>query len=392
LRIRCIETGETQDFDDRSTMRGIEKNKKMASFLISFYLSAICTLLIIKLGKKHFATLDSDLASVQKVHLEAVPRIGGIGIFIAVLMTGGYTMWREPMIGKWIALLMLCSSVAFGGGIVEDITKNVSATRRLLLTMLAALFGFFLLDARIEHIDWIGSLWRLNPIWIGLPLTVLAVAGIANAVNIIDGFNGLASAVSICMLLSLGYVALQVGDMFVLVAALMVAGATAGFFVFNYPAGLIFLGDGGAYFLGFMLGELSILLVMRNPQVSTWYAALLLIYPVFETLFSVYRRLFLRGHSPSMPDGIHLHSLIFRRIVHWTVGRRDARALMHRNALTSPYLWLISLMAVIPATLLWRHTWALISFCALFVSSYIWLYARIVRFRAPRWMIFGKRK
>ncbi len=364
----------------------------MASFLISFYLSALCTLLIIKLGKRHSSMLDSDLASVQKVHLEAVPRIGGIGIFAAVMLTGAYTMWRAPTIGKWIALLMLCSSVAFAGGIVEDITKNVSPLRRLLLTMIAAGLGFFLLDARIEHIDWIDSIWHLDPLWIGLPLTILAVAGIANAVNIIDGFNGLASVVSICMLLSLGYVALQVGDMFVLVAALMVAGATAGFFVFNYPAGLIFLGDGGAYFLGFMLGELSILLVMRNPQVSTWYAALLLIYPVFETLFSVYRRLFLRGHSPGMPDGIHLHSLIFRRVVHWAVGRRDARALMHRNALTSPYLWLISLMAVIPATLLWRHTWALISFCVLFVASYVWLYARIVRFRAPRWMIFGKRK
>ena len=364
----------------------------MVSFLISFCLSAMCTLLIIKLGKHHYATLDSDLASVQKVHLEAVPRIGGIGIFVAVLLTSAYTIWRVPVIGQWIALLILCSSVAFGGGIVEDITKNVSATRRLLLTMLAAVLGFYFLEARIGHLDWVGAVWKLPVFWVGLPLTVLAVAGIANAVNIIDGFNGLASAVSICMLLSLGYVALQVGDMFVLVAALMVAGATAGFFIFNYPAGLIFLGDGGAYFLGFMLGELSILLVMRNPQVSTWYAALLLIYPVFETLFSVYRRLFLRGHSPGMPDGIHLHSLIFRRIVHWAVGRRDARALMHRNALTSPYLWLISLMAVIPATLLWRHTWALMAFCALFVVSYVWLYARIVRFRAPRWMIFGKKK
>jgi len=363
----------------------------MASFLIGFIFSALFTLLIIKLGRRHVATMDIDLASVQKVHLEAVPRIGGIGIFVAVLLTGAYTMWREPLIGKWIALLMLCSAVAFGGGIVEDITKNVSAARRLLLTLIAAALGFYLLNAQIEHIDWISAIWIL-PLWISLPLTVLAVAGVANAINIIDGFNGLASAVSLCMLLSLAYVALQVGDMFVLVAALMVAGAIAGFFIFNYPVGLIFLGDGGAYFLGFMLGELSILLVMRNPQVSTWYAALLLIYPVFETLFSVYRRLFLRGHSPSMPDGIHLHSLIFRRIVHWTVGRQDGRALMHRNALTSPYLWLISLMAVVPATLLWRHTWALMAFSALFVVSYIWLYARIVRFRAPRWMILGKRK
>jgi UDP-N-acetylmuramyl pentapeptide phosphotransferase/UDP-N-acetylglucosamine-1-phosphate transferase len=189
----------------------------------------------------------------------------------------------------------------------------------------------------------------------------------------------------------LGYVASQVGDVFVLVTALMVAGATAGFLIWNYPVGLIFLGDGGAYFIGFMLGELALLLVMRNPQVSTWYAVLLLIYPAFETLFSVYRRMFLRGKSPAMPDGIHLHSLIFRRVVQWAVGRKEARALMRRNSLTSPYLWMFSLMAVVPATILWRHTGILILLCLLFVISYVWLYARIVRFKAPRWMILRKR-
>jgi UDP-N-acetylmuramyl pentapeptide phosphotransferase/UDP-N-acetylglucosamine-1-phosphate transferase len=220
---------------------------------------------------------------------------------------------------------------------------------------------------------------------------VLAVAGIANAVNIIDGFNGLASVVTIFMLVSLAYVAMQVGDMFVVVAALMVAGATAGFLIWNYPVGLIFLGDGGAYFIGFMLGELALLLVMRNPQVSTWYAALLLIYPAFETLFSAYRRMFLRGQSPAMPDGIHLHSLIFRRIVQWTVGPREARALMKRNARTSPYLWLFSLTAVIPATVFWQNTIVLIIFCLLFIISYVWLYARIVRFKSPRWLIWRKR-
>jgi UDP-N-acetylmuramyl pentapeptide phosphotransferase/UDP-N-acetylglucosamine-1-phosphate transferase len=329
---------------------------------------------------------------VQKVHARAVPRIGGIGIFIAVIVTAGVATWRTPPIGQGILMLMICSSVAFFGGIVEDFTKSVSPARRLILTMIAAAMGYFLLDARIEHLDLGGSAWSLNTMWVTLPLTVLAVAGIANAVNIIDGFNGLASVVTICMLLSLGYVALQVNDTFVLVAALIVAGAAAGFLIWNYPAGLIFLGDGGAYFLGFMLGELSILLVMRNPQVSTWYALLLLIYPVFETLFSVYRRLFLRGQSPGTPDGIHLHSLIFRRVVVWAVGRRDARALTRRNAMTSPYLWLLSLMAVLPATVFWRHTWVLMSFCLLFVTSYVWLYVRIVRFRAPRWMILRKRK
>jgi UDP-N-acetylmuramyl pentapeptide phosphotransferase/UDP-N-acetylglucosamine-1-phosphate transferase len=363
----------------------------MFSFLVSFVASAFLTLLVIKHARLHGPALDADFGGVQKVHAHEVARIGGLPIFLAVVISSGISIWRVPAMAPWLLSLLLCAAIAFIGGILEDYTGNVSAMRRLLATMAAALLGYYLLDAKLDRIDiWFGSI-PIAYAWAMLPLTVLAVAGIANAVNIIDGFNGLASVVTICMLVSLAYVAAQVGDVYVLVAALMVAGATAGFLIWNYPVGLIFLGDGGAYFIGFMLGELALLLVMRNPQVSTWYAALLLIYPAFETLFSAYRRMFLRGKSPAMPDGIHLHSLIFRRIVQWAVGRREARALMRRNSLTSPYLWLFSLMAVIPATVFWRNTGVLIFFCLLFVVSYVWLYARIVRFKSPRWLIWRKK-
>jgi len=363
----------------------------MFSFLVSFVSSALLTLLVIKHSKLHGPALDNNFGGVQKVHLHDVARIGGLPIFLAVAISAGISVWRQPSLGYWLLALLVCSSIAFAGGIVEDYTGKVRPSRRLVLTMIAALFGYLVLDAKIARLDMPFMSWSLLSPWIVLPLTVLAVAGIANAVNIIDGFNGLASVVTIFMLVSLAYVAMQVGDMFIVVAALTVAGATAGFLIWNYPVGLIFLGDGGAYFIGFMLGELALLLVMRNPSVSTWYAALLLIYPAFETLFSAYRRMFVRGKSPAMPDGIHLHSLIFRRIVQWTVGRKEARALMKRNARTSPYLWLFSLTAVIPATVFWRNTGALIFFCLLFIISYVWLYARIVRFKSPRWLIWNKK-
>jgi UDP-N-acetylmuramyl pentapeptide phosphotransferase/UDP-N-acetylglucosamine-1-phosphate transferase len=362
----------------------------MFSFLVSFVASLLLTLLVIKQVRLHGPALDADFDGVQKVHAHHVARIGGLSIFLSVVLSAVISIYRVPAMGQWVMSLLLCSAVAFVGGIVEDYTGRVSAAKRLALTMAAAALGIFLMDAKLDRIDLPFAVWHIHYLWISLPLTVLAVAGIAQAVNIIDGFNGLASVVTICMLISLAYVASQVNDVFVLVAALMVAGATAGFLIWNYPVGLIFLGDGGAYFIGFMLGELALLLVMRNPQVSTWYAVLLLIYPAFETLFSAYRRAFVRGKSPTMPDGIHLHSLIFRRVVQWAVGRREARALMRRNSRTSPYLWMLSLMAVIPATLFWRHTEILICFCLLFVISYVWIYARIVRFKAPRWMILRK--
>lgn len=363
----------------------------MFSFLISFFSSALLTLLVIKQSRLHGPALDADFSAVQKVHAHHVARIGGLPIFMAVLISAAISIWRVPEMTMTMLSLLLCASVAFVGGIIEDYTGNVSPSRRLLLTIAAAAMAWWLIDARLDRIDLPFGVLSLHYAWLMLPLTVLAVAGLANAINIIDGFNGLASVVSICMMVSLAYVALQVGDVFIVVAALTMAGAIAGFLIWNYPVGLIFLGDGGAYFIGFMLGELALLLVIRNPQVSTWYPVLLLIYPAFETLFSAYRRMFLRGQSPAMPDGIHLHSLIFRRVVQWAVGRKEGRALMRRNALTSPYLWTLSLMAVIPASLFWRRTGILIICCLLFMIGYIWLYARIVRFKSPRWLIRRKK-
>ncbi len=364
----------------------------MLSISISFLVALTGTLLIIKFSSYNQNMLDHEVDGPQKNHIHSVSRFGGLGIFVAVLAGASLTYWRTPEVGYWLFLLLLSASVAFGCGIVEDYTKRVSALRRLLLTMVSAVIGYFLLDAMIVRIDWALFDGWLKYAWIALPLTIFAIAGVANAINIIDGFNGLASVVSMFMLLSLAYVAFQVGDVYVMTGALIMAGAIAGFFVWNYPHGLIFLGDGGAYFIGFMLGELVVLLVARNPAVSAWYAILLMIYPIFETVFSIYRRKFLRGVSPGMPDGFHLHTLVFKRLVRWTIGRQDARELTRRNSLTSPYLWLLSLMAVIPATLFWRNKWILATFCLAFVLTYVWLYMQIVRFRTPRWMVLRQNK
>ena len=364
----------------------------MLSTIVSFFIALFVTMLIVRFAHKSTRMLDFDLKSVQKIHAMPVPRIGGLGIYLASV-AGCLTLFlQRPEAGLWTGTLLFAGFAAFGCGIVEDFTKNMSPRRRLVLTMVSATAAFFLLDAAVVRVDIPVVDLCLSYVWLSLPLTIFAVAGVANAVNIIDGFNGLAGAVTMFMLLSLAYVAFQVGDTHVMSAALIMVGAIAGFLIWNYPHGLIFMGDGGAYFIGFMLAELVVLLIARNPSVSAWYAVLLLIYPVVETIFSIYRRKFVRGVSPGLPDGIHLHMLIFKRLVRWTVGARDARALTRRNAMTSPYLWLLSAMAVIPATLFWSNTWILAVMCFVFISSYMWLYAQIVRFNVPAWLILRKRK
>lgn len=363
----------------------------MLSIFVSFIVALVSTMLIVKFAKKIKSMMDIDLDGVQKIHAVPVPRIGGLGIFIGAVVGALVVYLRVPETGLWIGLLVLAAVPAFGAGIVEDFTKRVSPSQRLAFTMLSAVIAFFVMDAAIVRTgnDFIDGI--LSYAWVALPLTVFSIAGVANAVNIIDGFNGLAGAVTMFMLLSLAYVAYSVGDVFVMSAALIMVGAIAGFFMWNYPYGMIFMGDGGAYFIGFILAELAVLLVARNPQVSPWYVVLLLIYPVVETIFSIYRRKVIRGVSPGLPDGVHLHMLIFKRMVRWTIGPKGAREVTRRNSRTSPYLWLLSLMAVIPATLLWSHTVPLFILCVLFVATYIWLYSKIVRFAVPGYLRLGRR-
>lgn len=294
--------------------------------------------------------------------------------------------WLEPAASLLGGLLLLCGLPAFAAGLTEDLTRAVPPSRRLLATAVSAALAFWLLDARIDRADVPGLDFVLAFAAGAWFVTIFTVAGIANSVNIIDGFNGLASMCAVIMLAALTYVAYQVGDTPVGVLGLVGMGAVLGFFVFNFPAGLIFLGDGGAYFLGFFVAELSILLIARNPDVSPLFPLLVCIYPVFETLFSIYRRRFLRAVPPSMPDGIHLHSLIYRRLLRWAVGDRSAKALTRRNSMTSPYLWLLCMFSVVPAVLFWSDTALMMAFIGVFGTSYVILYWRIVRFKSPWWM------
>ena len=156
------------------------------------------------------------------------------------------------------------------------------------------------------------------------------MAGLPHAFNLIDGYNGLAGIVAIICCFALAYVSLLVGDRQLAGVVLVLAGATAGFLLWNYPFGLIFAGDGGAYLWGVVIAVASVQLVQRYPQVSPWFPALLLIYPVWETVFSIYRKA-MRGQSPGVADALHFHQLIYRRIVRGVFDDNEARRMLMRN-------------------------------------------------------------
>jgi UDP-N-acetylmuramyl pentapeptide phosphotransferase/UDP-N-acetylglucosamine-1-phosphate transferase len=362
----------------------------MLASLVAFFVALILTLWVVRSSSSASQLyLDTDTSGPQKFHARPVPRVGGLGIFGGLLASTAIMSYMGLGLGPWPLVLLACGAPAFVVGLIEDLTKRVSPSWRLTATAVSALLALWFMDAAISRTDIPGVQWLVGFAAGSVLITVFAVAGIANSVNIIDGFNGLASMCVVIMLAALAYVAFQVEDPFIGTLALAGIGAVMGFFVWNFPAGLVFLGDGGAYFLGFYVAELSILLLARNGQVSPMFPLLVCIYPVFETLFSIYRRRFIRAVPPSMPDGIHLHSLIYRRVMRWAVGDRSAKALTRRNSMTSPYLWLLCMFSVVPAVLFWDNTAALSICLLLFAVTYVVLYWRIVRFKSPRWMRFA---
>jgi UDP-N-acetylmuramyl pentapeptide phosphotransferase/UDP-N-acetylglucosamine-1-phosphate transferase len=355
-------------------------------FLLSFAVSAALTLLLVRSANLHRRhTGDNDFSKPQKVHVVAVPRIGGLAIVLA-LCTWSAWLWitgRHEVAGTAAALLA-CAGPAFLAGFVQDCSEAVTPRGRLVATALSATLAFFVLGLGLRYTTIPGLDWVVGFGVGSLVVTVFTVTGIANAINIIDGFNGLASMCVMLMLGAVAYVAFQVDDRLVGMIALAGIGAVLGFFLWNFPSGLIFMGDGGAYFLGFFVAELSILLLNRNPEVSPLFPLLVCIYPVFETLFSIYRRWLLRDRPAHLPDGIHLHSLIYRRVMRWALGEGGAKARTRRNSMTSPVLWLLCMLSIVPATLWWAQT-AVLAWCLLaFALTYVVLYWRIVRFRAPR--------
>ncbi|MFN9279785.1 MAG: MraY family glycosyltransferase [Betaproteobacteria bacterium] len=365
----------------------------MIEALVAFAVSVFVNLLVLRLAKKHPHALDHDFTGPQKFHHKAVPRIGGMGILLGVaagVLVFGLAPFQDAPSNDirhigW--LLLACSIPAFGVGIIEDLTKRVSPSKRLLATALSGLMAAWLLGAVIRHTATPGMELLVSTTAGAYAFTLLVVVGTANAVNLIDGFNGLASMCVVIMMAAVAYVAFQAGDTVVLSLALAGIGATLGFFIWNFPAGLIFLGDGGAYFLGFWFAELSILLLVRNHgEVSPLFPLLVCIYPVFETVFSVYRRRVLRGHSAGIADGMHLHSLIYRRVMRWALDEEDVRALTQRNSMTSPFLWLLCMLSAVPAVLFWNKTLPLACCLVLFLATYLYLYRSIVRFKAPGWL------
>lgn len=331
----------------------------------------LCVLLVVT--KRWHGALTMDFTDgVQKFHTVPTPRVGGVPIVLGLIVAWG----RAPVdVQSMLTPILFAGMPAFLFGVAEDMTKRVSVMQRLLATMASGLLAWWITDYSLSRVDVWGIDALLKFTFVSVIFTAFAVGGVANAINIIDGFNGLASTMATLAFIGFGMIAWQVGDATLATVALILAACVWGFFWVNWPFGKLFLGDGGSYFIGFVLAWVAVLLIERNPGVSAFAALVICVHPVTEVLFSMYRRKVRKEH-PGMPDRLHFHSLVKRRNVSKWFGSSSANV---RNSITGIIVGLMTTAPVLCALFVFESSILSISVSCAFVLIYITIYARIVK-------------
>lgn len=328
-------------------------------------------------------TFDIDMAAVQKMHRKPVSRVGGIALCsgVAAVVLFGFMGDPHPALrahSRDLLLLLLAGMPCFLIGLTEDLTKRVSVRARLLATFGSALIAAWLSGAYLPRLDIYGvdHLLQYGPL--ALVVTAIAVAGVSNAINIIDGFNGVAGGAVTIMLAGMGILAWQAGDMFVVTLVLAGIGTMLGFLAVNYPTGRLFMGDGGAYVSGFWVAEIAVLIVIRQPRISPWQVLAICAYPVIEVIYSIYRRKVIRKCSPGAPDRLHLHTLLYRRLIcRWLPA--STRPHWKGNSIVACIVTLWLCAASFAAITLGDKRWMAFNLVALQILLYMAIYARLVR-------------
>jgi UDP-GlcNAc:undecaprenyl-phosphate GlcNAc-1-phosphate transferase len=317
------------------------------------------------------------------LHSNPVSRMGGLGIALSILV-GAFQMYSYfPKEMLLIFLLMIAFIPVFVGGLIEDITKKVSPSIRLSLAFLSATAVIMVTQTYITRVD----IFYLDFIFlipgVSTLITIFLIAGFINSFNIIDGLNGLASGAAIIMITGFSIIAYLVNDYGILIINFVILIPIIVFIGWNWPLGKIFLGDAGAYLLGVWVVVLGVILFTRNSTISPVASLLICIYPIIETLFTIYRRIKSQKNSVINPDDLHLHSLIYKYIVLNNFNKNiPNRIIMNSNA--AIYLWFYVMIDTIFAVIFFKNTLILSILVIISISLYIFIYIYIherVKFR-----------
>jgi UDP-GlcNAc:undecaprenyl-phosphate GlcNAc-1-phosphate transferase len=339
------------------------------NLLIIFSTSLVISGLILLLHQRrpHLVARRDDLSAVQKSHLNPTPRIGGLAILVGVLII---PFVQEHQSSGWFTALIFSLIPVASVGLAEDLGLRISPRMRLFAAALSSVVAILLLDVWILRLDVVGldalMRWKV----LAFTFTIVATAGVSHAFNLIDGLNGLSGGVSVVSLLGLTAIAGHAPALGAVEIGLFLTAAVLGFLVFNFPFGKIFLGDAGAYSLGHIIVWYSIYLVWTIDDLATWAVALILFWPLADTLYSIYRRRY-TGKKLDQPDRLHFHQVVMRTLQIKFLGRNK---IVLANPLATAVMTPLFIAPTLTGTLLWNQplfaALALLGFAVAFVSTY----------------------
>lgn len=271
------------------------------TLLICFIASIIITPLVKKLAIKIGAV---DKPNHRKVHQRIMPRLGGLAIYLSFII--GLLVLRPE--DDLAIPIVLGSLIIIITGVLDDMIE-LSAKFKL-AGQLAAALVVVLGGAQVDFIN-LPFFGKLEFGMFSIPLTILWIVGVTNAINLIDGLDGLAAGVSSIALITISGMAILMGDTYVLSIGLLVLGSTLGFLVYNFHPAKIFMGDTGALFLGYMISVLALLGFKNVTMISLIIPVIILGVPISDTFYAIIRRL-VNKQPLSAPDKSHLHHCLLR--------------------------------------------------------------------------------
>ena len=253
---------------------------------------------------------DRVLSQVQHIHEGSISRLGGVAAFAALIIS---TFLNGKIIAEsGLIFVILLGSIAFMVGLIDDWFGHIRPSIRLLSLFIVGLASLHFIGViervKVPFVDFEVANYLVLSI-----ITLVGFVGITNAFNLIDGLNGLSSGVGIIVLIGLGFISEEIGLQSLQWFCSILASSIFGFFLVNFPKGKIFFGDAGAYLTGFVVAAVSIVLIRYSADVSSWSLMLICAYPIWETCFSVLRRVTL-NQKWWQADQQHLHHLILHLI------------------------------------------------------------------------------
>lgn len=278
----------------------------MKFFLIPIVLCFISSLLLTPLVKRIAVKIGAtDRPNERKVHTKIMPRLGGLAIFFSFMI--GIILYYPTNSDAW--LLIFGGSIIVIVGVLDDIIC-LSAKVKFLGQILAALIPV-IGGIQIDYVA-IPNGEFIDFGFMAIPITIFWIVAITNAINLIDGLDGLAAGVSSIAILTISVIAFTFGNPLATLIGILLLGSTLGFLVYNFYPAKIFMGDTGSLFLGYMISVLSVLGLTKSATIfSLIIPIIILAVPILDTTSAIIRRL-VNKKPLSSPDKFHLHHSIIR--------------------------------------------------------------------------------